>query len=350
MATLAQLIYPIVRQIVKTSNQQDLSNDQILGYLDQFISYDVPAQLVLFDLTAMYTFQSIPYVDKYNVPIDTYTYYNAPFLVEGIPQAWVQSPTQWTAFSNPARTLLQLGTGDGTSTAFTFNVYSNLTIPQPSFNPFVRAYYTWNKEWTPGIVLTSQDSNNVQMQVTDGWTAIDSYPPAQEQPSDFNVGYLTQTGASQCGTVDYILGNITVQFATPPGANVPIYGSFLFFQPGMPSGGYFYDNYIQLYPIPDRSYQISVLAQRKPANFMSSSDSLQFTWMAEYFARGTAQKILGYVGDLTQWQFYEPLFREQERYVLRRTSRQNATQRVYTPYANQLEAKISAPYGAWRWF
>lgn len=351
MSTLATTVIPMVRQIVKTAEEADLTDDQILVYINQFYQYDVPAELQLFDLTTTYTFQTEAYVDKYNLPIELFNFYNAPFLVDGLPQAWIQSPTQWVAYSQPSRTQITLGTGDGSATAFTFDVYSVLNTPQASIQPFIRAHYTWNKQWTSGVVLTSRDANQNTMVVKDGISIpLGVSPPAQGQPSNANTGWLTENETSQCGTVNYVTGAITVQFSTPPAADEPIVGSFIFFQPGMPSAGFLYDNFIQLYPVPDRSYTIETVASKTPTAFLNSAESLQYLWMGEYLARGAAQKILSYVGDQTQYAFYQPLFKEQERYVLRRTSRQNATQRVYTPFANQVEPKIVAPYGAWRWF
>ena len=350
MSTLAQVVIPLVRQIVKTSNDQDLTDDQIIGYLDQFVRYDMPAEIELLDLKSYYSFETTPFVDKYNVPVHEFQFYNAPLTVDGLTQAWIQSVSQWINYTNPEKTLATVATADGSATGFTFNIFGLTTVPQPTFAPFVRAHYTWNKDWTEAVVISTLDANGNKMVVRDGWTPIDSFPPAQGQPSNANVGWLTENGVNQCGTVNYVTGDFTVQFSSPPAADAEIVASVLFFSPGLPCGAFFYENYIQLYPIPKKIHTIKVTAQKTPAAYFTSSASLQYTWMAEYFARGAAQKILSYVMDITQFNFYQPLFKEQERYVLRRTTRQNATQRTYTPYANQVENKQINPFGPWRWF
>ena len=55
--------------------------------------------------------------------------------------------------------------------------------------------------------------------------------------------------------------------------------------------------------------------------------------MAEYIARGAARKILSDTGDVEQFQFYEPLFKEQELLVWKRSQRQWTATRTQTLYS-----------------
>ena len=55
--------------------------------------------------------------------------------------------------------------------------------------------------------------------------------------------------------------------------------------------------------------------------------------MAEYIARGAARKLLSDNGDIEQFQFYEPLFREQESLVWKRSQRQFTATRTETIYS-----------------
>ena len=56
--------------------------------------------------------------------------------------------------------------------------------------------------------------------------------------------------------------------------------------------------------------------------------------MAEYNARGAARKILADTGDIEQFQFYEPLFKEQEILVWKRSQRQWTSTRTDTIFSN----------------
>ena len=70
-----------------------------------------------------------------------------------------------------------------------------------------------------------------------------------------------------------------------------------------------------------------------PAAFLSTSQALPFSYMAEYLARGAARKILADTGDVEQFQFYEPLFREQEILVWKRSQRQVTATRTGTIFS-----------------
>jgi hypothetical protein len=55
--------------------------------------------------------------------------------------------------------------------------------------------------------------------------------------------------------------------------------------------------------------------------------------MTEYISRGAARKILSDTGDMEQFMFYEPLFREQENLVWKRSQRQFTTDRTNTIFS-----------------
>ena len=69
--------------------------------------------------------------------------------------------------------------------------------------------------------------------------------------------------------------------------------------------------------------------------FLNTTNAIPFRFMTEYFARGTARKILQDYGDVEQMQLYEPFFREQENFVLRKSYRQISNTRVATVFQGQ---------------
>jgi hypothetical protein len=103
----------------------------------------------------------------------------------------------------------------------------------------------------------------------------------------------------------------------------------------------FYNNTITLKNPPDTQYQIEMTAYLTPAAFLSSSAALPYAYMAEYIARGAARKILSDTGDIEQFQFYEPLFREQESLVWKRSQRQVTSTRVQTIFSQQGNMPLS---------
>jgi hypothetical protein len=89
---------------------------------------------------------------------------------------------------------------------------------------------------------------------------------------------------------------------------------------------------------PDKQYLVELEAYLSPAAFLNTTQAIQFGYMCEYIARGAARKILSDTGDVEQFQFYEPLFREQELLVWKRSQRiwtSSRTQTIYSQGINQ---------------
>ena len=74
-------------------------------------------------------------------------------------------------------------------------------------------------------------------------------------------------------------------------------------------------------------------AYLSPSAFLNTATAIPFGYMAEYIARGAARKILSDTGDQDQFMFYEPLFREQELLVWKRSQRQWTATRTETIYS-----------------
>lgn len=147
------------------------------------------------------------------------------------------------------------------------------------------------------------------------------------------------TVSSLQNTVNYLTATIhNLYFPTViPGGNCISAQCFLF-QCGLPRGVLFYDNTLIFRSPPDRQYLVQLTAYLSPSAFLNSPNAIPFGYMAEYIARGAARKILADTGDVEQFQFYEPLFREQEMLVWKRSQRQwtaNRTQTIYSQGINQ---------------
>jgi hypothetical protein len=95
----------------------------------------------------------------------------------------------------------------------------------------------------------------------------------------------------------------------------------------------YYNNTLTLRSIPDVQYLVELDAYLSPAAFLNTASAIPFGYMAEYIARGAARKILSDTGDVEQFQFYEPLFIEQERLVWKRSQRQWTATRTQTIYS-----------------
>jgi hypothetical protein len=141
-------------------------------------------------------------------------------------------------------------------------------------------------------------------------------------------------------TINYFTGVAVVNFpvAIPAGVNINVQCSY--FTSGLPRSILFYNNVLTLRVPPAKQYLVELDAYLSPVAFLNSASAIPFGYMAEYIARGAARKILSDTGDMEQFQFYEPFFREQETLVWKRSQRIWTSTRSETIYSNN-------GYGSW---
>ena len=205
---------------------------------------------------------------------------------------------------------------------------------------------------TPGVFITYQNQSGGVTTISDSGIFLNGNTGGQlygllieaTNPgtiSSYPNGYipLTSTAGSfnsystSQNTVNYMTGLVNVNFPTPPLAGAPIQVQCYFYQPGIPRAILWYDNTLTFRSPPDVSYLVELDAYLTPAAFLSSNQSIQFAYMCEYVARGAARKILSDTGDVEQFQFYEPLFKEQELLVWKRSQRQFTSERTGTIFS-----------------
>jgi hypothetical protein len=139
--------------------------------------------------------------------------------------------------------------------------------------------------------------------------------------------------------VNYLTATVeNLYFPVPIPAGNCISAQCFLFQCGLPRGVLFYNNTLIFRSPPDRQYLIQLTAYLSPAAFFNTPNAIPFGYMAEYIARGAARKILSDTGDWEQFQAYEPLFREQEMLVWKRSQRiwtATRTETIYSQGINQ---------------
>jgi ubiquitin-activating enzyme E1-like protein len=145
--------------------------------------------------------------------------------------------------------------------------------------------------------------------------------------------------------INYLTGiasNVFFPAIIPVGENINV--QCFFFQTGLPRQVLFYNNTLVLRSPPDTQYLVEVDAYLSPAAFFSTGQSVPFAYMSEYLARGAARKILADTGDVEQFMFYEPLFKEQEMLVWKRSQRQFTASRTPTIYSQGFNNGQSGGY------
>lgn len=385
-------IITYIRRIVKTPSNSSLSDNLIIDYINRFWIMDVDARMQLYDLKTTYQFETIPQVCDYNMPLYTpqsstsqstiapypvYQGFTGTAYVNGIEvQMYTQKDQFWKVFPNYVQSLTSVETGDGTTTSFSFTLpyfpaipghvdmtgiiynYSNSsTLLDPIF-----ATQVPNSSGTPtipyaniqpGVFITYQNNDGSTTTITDsgvflsGNTSseitgilIQSSNPGTINPNPFGYTILGSSATAN-STVNYITGSVTLNCPTAPADGTDIQAQCYFYEQGIPRAILQYNNTLTIRPPPDIPYLIVLDAYLTPAAFLDSSQAIQFGYMCEYLARGAARKILTDTGDVEQFMFYEPLFKEQETLVWKRSQRIITSQRTPTIFSSFQGAQAS---------
>ena len=346
----------------------------MIDYVNRFWILDVDARIQLFDLKTKYGFMCSPGVTSYNMPlyginqfpaqmegnnpttaINSYPVYQGfmdPAYVNGIQVPFYTQRDAFYKVWTPYLQMLQPAEiGDGTDT-YTLTLpffpairghidISGIISSNSLIDPIVGASLNTNIPITslyPAVTITAQDANNKTMVVTDSGQFLNT---------NENVGFLQRTSGStisQAGTVNYETGAVSVTFPSAVPAGNEIQVNCYFYQSGIPRAILFYDNVITIQPPPNVSYYIEMDAYLSPAAFLNGAAAVEFAYMSEYIARGAARKILSDTGDVEQFAFYEPLFKEQETLVWKRSQRQftaNRTGTIFSELQSQNTANAS---------
>ncbi len=393
---LLQDIITYIRRIIKSPSNAVITDSLIIDYINRFWIMDVDARIQLFDLKTKYQFQTSPGIDRYNMPLyslqtesgsQTISYYPVyqgfldPVYINGIQ---VPFQTDKTTFFNIWPNIVQqmnvVTTGNGGSTySFTFPIAPNNSTPLT--NPFqyiLRGHVDINgiislanssfgalsdppvvtnaqaigatgtiasvpvANAFPAVYITSNGSDGSSIVVTDSGQVLNG---------NQNFGLLMQQGqypngntslsggySTTVNTINYYTGQVNVTFPTAIPSGVNINAQCFLFQCGLPRGVLFNNNILTFRSPPDQQYLVEIDAYLSPAGFLATNQAIPFAYMCEYIARGAARKILSDTGDIEQFQFYEPLFIEQERLVWKRSQRQftaTRTQTIYSQGINQ---------------
>lgn len=355
---------------------------------------DVDARIQVFDLKQKYQFLTTPGVDRYNMPLynvqtepgsqsigmfPVYQGFLGPAYVNGVQvQFQTQKSQFFLQYPNIVQNLTAVATGDGTSGPYTFTIpiTSQTTTSNPPFNMFVRGHVD-----ITGIISTGNNVDPPLQSNTTATAAIAAMPATSVESAVYissidstganvvvadsgqflsgnvNYGLLMTPGKAPLGntaltggysttsnTINYLTGEVVVNFpvAIPSGNNINV--QCYYFQGGLPRSILYYNNVITLRSPPAQQYLVEMDAYLSPSAFLNTESAIPFGYMAEYIARGAARKILSDTGDVEQFMFYEPLFKEQELLVWKRSQRQWTSTRTQTIYSQGYNQGTGSSY------
>lgn len=365
-------ILTYIRRIIKSPSNAQITDNLLIDYVNRFLLMDVDARIQLFDYKTKYQFETTPGIDQYNMPL--YSYQTEPGnqqiasfpLYQGfLPNAringincplYTQTSLFYDLFPNYVQQQTQVATGNGGDT-YQINLPFFPCIPAHVDITGVIAASPTSTPQDP-ILGTTLNTNVPQSSVYGGVFIFATGPNGQNiivqdsgqflsNNTDGNLyGLLMSPGQSPNGgsslgnysttenTVNYNTGVVNVTFPVNIDSGTVISAQCYYYQQGIPRSVLFYNNVLTLRPPPSTQYLVELDAYLTPAAFLATGNAIPFGYMSEYIARGAARKILADTGDVEQFNFYEPLFREQEILVWKRSQRQFTSTRTDTIFSN----------------
>lgn len=340
ITTLADIIKK-VRRLTGTGNTTQLTDAQIIDYINSFYLFDFPAQFRSLTLKNTFAINTIQNVDTY--PFDTTHYesieapayinkrlaslYTSPWPFYGLFFNWMHSET--------------LATGDGTQGNYSGTVTGA---------PIIKSYNN--------IPITDTETNPTSSFSTG------SYPPTFREPNPDRAQNILITANTASGTlnatdngnggiigdasgfIDYQTGAITSLFFSgniPSGTEITI--SYNQSNASYPQAILFWQNQLILRPVPDKGYLVEVTAYRRPSQVLLGSESSTspdlegvpelLEWW-ETLAAGASKKIFEDRQDEDGIIMMDKML--QERYSLNetRTYAQLGSQRIGTIFSDSL--------------
>lgn len=364
--TLSDIISK-VRKVTGRPSQAQISDVEIIKYVNTFYVYDMPEHLKLISLRYNYEFLTRPNIPTYDFPTDAYITAMPPVYIAGYQTYMTQSRQNFFRI-NPNLNFEQVSlyTGSGALTPYTGNFLnaanSNSSLSgSSSASLFVLPGFKANP---PGAYSSSATSNLDVPAKFLQWNVLISAKGVPDVTSGIPVSYTlvddgqgnlfapTQTTTnplSRAGTVNYITGAITITNfldstnspVTIPAGN-PINAQYIPYVASRPTNCMFFQDQILLYPVPDQAYTVSFEVYKYPISFTVNPNGTfdgtltpQLTEWWQLLAYGAADKIFADNADFESIAKFRPLLDEQMNLVLRRTIVQQTSERTASIYTEQ---------------
>jgi hypothetical protein len=352
--TLSDIITK-VRRITGRPSETQISDIDIIKYINTFYIYDMPEHLKFISLRYNYEFLCQANIPTYDLPTDMYLTAMPPVFIAGYQTYMTQSRQNFFRI-NPELNFEQVSlyTGNGmvgpytggflnassSNTALTSSSSASMFIlPGFKANP-PGAYSTWSPgndipasalQWN--VLITAAGEPNVVSGIPQTVSLVDDGQGRLFDPSDTSIN-----PALARGSVNYITGAVSISnFIAPIPAGNPINAQYIPYVASRPTCAMFFQDQILLYPIPDQAYTVSFEVYKYPTSFLASQTTntpqVQEWW--QLLAYGAADKIFADNGDLENMTKFRPLLDEQMNLCLRRTIVQQTSERVASIYTEQ---------------
>ncbi len=301
-----------IRRLTGSPSITQLTDAQIDNAINTYYTYDMPQQIKLFNLKEEFEFYTQPNIDTYDFPRNEYRTVSPPLYIAGYESFWSQSEDQFYRTYPQLEFIEEVAQGDGRVDEPYLFTLTNI--------PCLRGYIAAGKPDTvfSQVLISGVSGSTNQIARDDG-----------------NGGFIDEAGVSLTGSIDYVTGEVSIEFAfavdgTINAQNIPYVAA-------RPQAVLFFNDIFFLRPVPDQAYKVQMEAFRTPTSLIGSSTSPLLDEWWQYLAFGGSKKILEDRLDIDGLEKIMVLLEEQQRLVLRRTIVQQTNERTATIYTEQVQ-------------
>jgi len=294
--TLADAIAK-ARRLTGSSNNFQITDQQIVTYMNSFYSYDLPAKFRSLKLKDFYTFTTNVGQDTYPFNSELYTtidmpcycakrelkLYNDPWTFYGVNFNWQQQENFGSGSGS-------VGPYSGNTIGFPISASVN-NDPGPQTNPSL--YFPQSRVQNILITANVIGTNGIgqTQNVTDDGQGnlIQIFQTSNNTNQEYGWTYYRQYASSTpnspgAATINYQTGAITgLTFAQSIPAGTPIQIQYNSRKPSIPLAILFYQNQLTLAPMPDKGYTIELSAYRSPIKALLAKDETGNPELSEWW-------------------------------------------------------------------
>lgn len=339
--TLGDIIQK-VRRITKSPSENEITDNQIIQYINTYFLYDFPQELRLKNTLSNFNFTTIPNQETYKLPTDSVITVESPVYINGYQSYFTQSQDSfYLMYPRLGVTMNNIAFGNGTTGPYNFDI-SNAPILQNN------------------VVVSTVDAS--------GNNAI-----ATDNPLSTSFGsFLGQYINSPAPSINYITGTGSITFVNAIPSGTPISAQVVPYSPSRPVAMLFYNDTFYLRPVPNSAYLVNVQAYVNPLacllgqnynpptlggtpdamnpsppsvatipiGLSIDTETPQLKQWWQLIAWGASMKIFEDRLDLENIQRILPLFQNQRDLVLRRTLVEMSSERSTTIYSEQVQYPV----------
>jgi hypothetical protein len=335
------------RRLTGSNNSFQITDQQIVTYMNSFYSYDLPAKFRSLKLRDLYTFTTNIGQDTYPFNSELYTTVDQPCYCSKRELKLFTDPWNFYGVNYNWQYTNTFGVGNGTK-----GPYNGFTTAKPliaSINNDPGTLTVPNLYFPQGRVQNLLISANVgyadtQNVTDDGNGNLIQMFQTTGQQVQYGWQYYRQYAALDptiaTATINYVTGQISNLYfneAIPQGNPITI--AYNPVKLSIPLSIMFYQNQFTLRPVPDQGYTVELTCYRQPihaliANSQAGNPELSEWW--EILSVGAAKKIFEDRLDADGVIFIDKMLKERYDIIETRTYAQIDQQRIHTLYTDQL--------------